>query len=61
MRTALERLKTGIPQQATGWPANRLAGGGLEGFDWLFASPVVMMMMGIGSGLCGLYPGAYVL
>ena len=56
---AAERLKMGIPQQAAGREANQLAERGSEGFDWLLSSPVVMMM-GIRSCLCGLYPGAEV-
>lgn len=59
MCMAAERLKMGIPQQAAGWETNRLAGWSSEGFDWLLGSPVVMMM-GIGSCLCGLYPGTEV-
>lgn len=56
---AVERLKMGIPQQAAGRGTNQLAEQGSEGFDWLPASPVVMMM-GIRSCLCGLYPGTEV-
>lgn len=46
----------GIPQQAAGPGTNQLAERGSEGFDWLLGSPVVMMM-GVRSCLCGLYPG----
>ena len=59
MCMAAERLKMGIPQQAAGWETNQLAEWGLEGCDWSLGSPVVMMM-GISSCLCGLYPGAEV-
>lgn len=59
MCMAAERLKMGIPQQAAGRETNQMAEQGSEGFDWLLVSPVVMMM-GIRSCLCGLYPGAEV-
>lgn len=59
MCMAAERLKMGIPQQAAGRAANERAGRCSAGFDWLPSSTVVMMM-GIRSCLCGLYPGAEV-
>lgn len=59
MCMAAERLKTGIPQQAAGTGTNQLAQQSSEAFDWLPGSPVVMMM-GIRSCLCGLYPGTEV-
>lgn len=48
-----------IPQQAAGWEANQLPEQNSKGYDWLLGIPVVMMM-GIRSCLCGLYPGAEV-
>lgn len=56
---AAERLKMDIPQQAAGWKANQLPEQNSKGYDWLLGIPVVMMM-GIRSCLCGLYPGAEV-
>lgn len=54
-----ERLKMGIPQQAADRETNQSAAWGSESSDWLLGSPVVMMM-GIMSWLCGLYPGTEV-
>lgn len=56
MCMAAERLKMDIPQQAVGWATNQHPGKDTLGFDWLPGIAVVMMMR-IGSCLCGLYSG----
>lgn len=52
-------LKMGIPQQPASRGTNQLTERGSAGCDWFPGSRVVMMM-GIGSCLCGLYPGTEV-